>query len=541
LASHYWEGRWLLELEKIDNEAPTSLYGSVQNDIEGFFRRLSMLTPCLGSTLHMMPKLLNAFVPKTGSNVSLFDFVDLLIMDEAGQVAPEIGMTGLSFAKKALVIGDTDQIEPVRAFGEHEDIKLIKEYSLIDVYEDIKERGLTISSGNMMQIAKVQSACSINDDTQGMFLSDHWRCVPEIINYCNKLVYKGLLNPQKPSSKITEFPAMGFAHIPSQSMKRGGSRCNPLEAKSIADWIAHNSEKLRSTFGKGKALEDIIGVVTPFAAQAGEITKALKTAGIKNRIQVGTVHRFQGGEKDIMIFSSVYGKDDDVRSYFFDNGKNMMNVAVSRAKESFLVFGDMRIFANQSINTPSGLLGSYLLSDPEQNEITDVIVPTRVGSAIETQCQRVRTLKDHRKALHEALTQSQERIIIMSAFLSINAIEQDDIINLLKDAGERGVKRLVLYDVAFNKDKKRAERTLAAFEEAGVPIHGVNGIHHKTLAYDSEFYMDGSFNWLSAQRDSTHKFHNQEGSLLVRGAEAKDWIDQTWEEALALVKSVTKK
>ena len=542
LASHYWEGRWLLDLEKIDNEEPNALHGSVQKNIEGFFRRLSKITPCLGSTLHMMPKLFDYFSPKDQGGKSLFDFVDLFIMDEAGQVATEIGMAGLSFAKKALIIGDTDQIEPVRKFGEHEDAKLIKQYGLIDVYDDLNDRGLNISSGNMMQMAKIQSAYSIDENTRGMFLSDHWRCVPEIISYCNKLVYKGYLNPRKPSNHNAVFPPMGFAHLPGQSSKKGGSRCNFAEAKSIADWINKNADKLLSSYGGGgKSIKDIIGVVTPFAAQAFEIEKALKSAGVNEKIQVGTVHRFQGGEKDVVIFSPVYGKSDDVKGYFFDSGKNMMNVAVSRAKEAFLVFGDMRIFVGQPKTKPSGLLGHILLTDPDEKEITDVIANTRVSQAIETQCQRIRTLEEHRAVLKEALTKSQKRIVIMSAFLSHNAVEQDEIVSLLKEAGERGVKRLVLYDIDFNRDKRRADKTIALFEEAGVPIHGVNGIHHKTLAYDDEFYMDGSFNWLSAQRDSNHKFFNQEGSLLVRGYEAKEWIDNTWEEALNLVKSVPKK
>lgn len=542
LTSHYWEGRWLLDLEKIDNEESSALYGSVQKNIEGFFRRISKLTPCLGSTLHMMPKLFDYFSPKDQGGKPLFDFIDLFIMDEAGQVATEIGMTGLSFAKKALIIGDTDQIEPVRKFGVHEDVKLIKQHGLIDIYDDLNDRGFNISSGNMMQMAKIQSAYSIDEKTRGMFLSDHWRCVPEIISYCNTLVYKGYMNPKKPSNHNAIFPPMGFAHLPGQSYKKGGSRCNVAEAKSIADWINKNTDTLLSSYGEdGKSLKDIIGVVTPFAAQALEIEKALKSAGVNEKIQTGTVHRFQGGEKDVVIFSPVYGKSDDIKQYFFDSGKNMMNVAVSRAKEAFLVFGDMRIFASQPKTTPSGLLGHILLTDPDEKEITDVIANVRTREVIETQCQRIRTLEEHRAALKEALTKSQKRIVIMSAFLSHNAVEQDEIVSLLQQAGERGVKRLVLYDVDFNRDKTHAEKVITLFEEAGVPIHGVHGIHHKTLAYDDEFYMDGSFNWLSAQRDRNHKFFNQEGSLLVRGDEAKEWIDTTWEEALTLVRDASKR
>ena len=53
---------------------------------------------------------------------------------------------------------------------------------------------------------------------------------------------------------------------------------------------------------------------------------------------VGTVHTFQGAERNVIIFSSVYGSEEGC--YFINSNKSLMNVAVSRAKDSFLVFGD---------------------------------------------------------------------------------------------------------------------------------------------------------------------------------------------------------
>lgn len=43
----------------------------------------------------------------------LYDFADLLIVDEAGQVLPEVAAASFALAKKALVIGDTEQIPPI--------------------------------------------------------------------------------------------------------------------------------------------------------------------------------------------------------------------------------------------------------------------------------------------------------------------------------------------------------------------------------------------------------------------------------------------
>lgn len=47
---------------------------------------------------------------------------------------------------------------------------------------------------------------------------------------------------------------------------------------------------------------------------------------------------WQGAERNVIIFSSVYGSEEGC--YFINSNKSLMNVAVSRAKDSFLVFGD---------------------------------------------------------------------------------------------------------------------------------------------------------------------------------------------------------
>ena len=77
---------------------------------------------------------------------------------------------------------------------------------------------------------------------------------------------------------------------------------------------------------------------------------------------VGTVHALQGAERPVIIFSPVYSKDAD--GSFIDSSSSMLNVAVSRAKDSFLVFGDMDVFRAAPQTTPRGLLAQFLLNYP---------------------------------------------------------------------------------------------------------------------------------------------------------------------------------
>lgn len=98
--------------------------------------------------------------------------------------------------------------------------------------------------------------------------------------------------------------------------------------------------------------------MTPFAFQGRLIKLELKRFKIED-ITVGTVHSLQGAERNVVIFSSVYDSSQKGRDFFFDKGPNMLNVAVSRAKDSFLVFGDLDIFDDAS-SKASGILARYI-------------------------------------------------------------------------------------------------------------------------------------------------------------------------------------
>ena len=100
-------------------------------------------------------------------------------------------------------------------------------------------------------------------------------------------------------------------------------------------------------------------MVTPFAAQAGLINSLLRRElGKDAGITVGTVHALQGAERAIVLFSPTYGTVP--LDPFYDQAPNMLNVAVSRAKDSFVVIGNLALFDATKPGTPSGLLAGYL-------------------------------------------------------------------------------------------------------------------------------------------------------------------------------------
>jgi DNA helicase len=372
LSTHYWEGRWLLEMAALLPELEKKKNKKGRKTLEPRWRRRMKLTPCIVSTFFMLPSEMEVS-RRDGDTFSadyLYDFADLLIVDEAGQVRPEIAGASFALTQKALVIGDTLQIAPIWSLPPAVDVGNMRQAGLLagnndsEQYQVLCELGKSVASGSVMQIAQTRSRYHYDPQlARGMFLSEHRRCFDEIIAYCNVLCYKGNLQPKR--GKKTEndsLPPIGYLHIAGHCQQTdGGSRRNQEEAEAIAAWLVAQRDMLEAIYEL--PLPQIVGVVTPFGAQVRAIGKACREQGIavgqgENSMTVGTIHALQGAERPLIIFSPVYSKDAD--GAFMDSSPSMLNVAVSRAKDSFFVFGDMEVFKNAPKSTPRGLLAQFL-------------------------------------------------------------------------------------------------------------------------------------------------------------------------------------
>lgn len=352
LATHYWEARWLQErAENPSEEQDKSLW-----------RRYAKLTPCLVSTLASAPNFFRRFQnPKD----YLYGVVDLLIIDEAGQVTPEQAGPVFALADRALVVGDTEQLQPIPRVNTSVDEANLNLFGLISEEKDFdqfRQSCLAVSNGSVMKVAQRVSRFGKHGDLGGMLLTDHYRCREDIIQYCNDLCYRGRLvpqtkNPAPGEERYGDLPRMGYLHVEGTAESVGGSWENQQEAATIAWWI----HQMKDEWTQGsRRLEEIIAVVTPFRKQANLIKNYLKNEYQIEGLTVNTVHSLQGAEKDIILFSATYGgRNNRNQSLFYDNTRYLLNVAVSRAKESFLVFGDMGVFG-KAPHKPSGKLKQRL-------------------------------------------------------------------------------------------------------------------------------------------------------------------------------------
>lgn len=364
LSVHYYECVWL-ETEPLTED---DLWKTTCTALKKKYNQLSMLSPCFVMTFYMLPSKMKSY-----NDRFLMGYIDLLIVDEAGQTSPEVAAASFALAKKAIIVGDESQIPPVWGVSRPLDIALAQECGMIQKQEEfakLERRGLNTSQSSVMKLAL--GACPYHKFDKGLFLSEHRRCYDEIIGYCNDLVYHGRLEPMRGSGNkdnnrpkiMNSFPVIGCHDIPvAFSEKAGSSRKNITEAKKIAHWIKTHFEEFYGAYKNvdNKIQRDeVIAVITPFKSQANEIRKELRISFSSQAVpvDVGTVHTFQGAERKIIIFSTTYGANES--GFFIDNNSNLMNVAVSRAKDAFWVFGSIDCLKKGDSSSAKGLLYKYV-------------------------------------------------------------------------------------------------------------------------------------------------------------------------------------
>lgn len=496
LAIHYYEGGWIEECSKLDKDPDKKTPAKQLRKA----RRQAMVTPCNVSTFFMAPELFysynNGFVPA-------YNLADLLIVDEAGQVSPEVAGATFALARNALVVGDVWQIEPVWSAqkpadgGNLVECHLARPKSTQDDLEAIHSRGYTSSAGSVMKMAQNASLFHYNAAVErGMYLVEHRRCADSIIQYCNDLCYHGILVPLVGEPVDAHYPPFAYMDIPGHCSRESGSRVNLIEAEFVAAWIAAESKNMESVYQK--PIEAIVAVVTPFKAQANAIMRALRkrNEGL-SKITVGTVHSLQGAERLIVIFSTTYDSQS-AGSFFFDRGVNMMNVAVSRAKHSFLVFGATSIL-NAKRSSPSALLSKHLARAGSVQiplPLIDEHLRLLMGKNCAIAPRSLFETSEHDAFLISCLDSAEKSLSIVSPWISWKVVER--FAERFKGAVERGVEVKVFYDHSKLSTPEQA-KAVECLEGMGVKMWPLRRLLSKLIAKDDNLLTTGSFNWLSAR------------------------------------------
>ena len=277
-----------------------------------------LMPECQGAVpVWIMPlnKVVENFNPKENK-------FDVVIIDEASQ-ADVMAIVALYLAKQVIVVGDNEQVSPLAIGEKSEDVeKLAKEY-LIDIPHSSLYNG-KFSIYDLAQAAGYQP----------VRLKEHFRCVPEIIQYSNVLSYNGQIKALRETSQIKTKPPIVTYRVENALAV---NKINEKEIDAVVSLILACCEQ-KEYDGK------TFGVITLKGdKQAALIDRKLQSKmdskEYNNRnILCGNSANFQGDERDIIFLTMVDSNISDgplrLQSFGSDDlFKKRYNVAVSRAKD----------------------------------------------------------------------------------------------------------------------------------------------------------------------------------------------------------------
>lgn len=274
-------------------------------------------------------------------------YFDMTIMDEASQCNTAVSLVAILRGSNLMLVGDPQQLNPVVVLDSNVNDVLRRRYGISPEYDYISN-----------SIYKTYLACDAVSDE--ILLSYHYRCAREIIEFNNKKYYNGRL---KIKSGEGTGAALVFADI--QGNTTTYKNTAPVECDRIIQYAKMHKEKS-------------IGVITPFTNQKEYISKALKENDLEN-VTCGTVHAFQGDEKDVILFSLAITDRTHPRTYeWLKNNKELVNVAVSRAKEQLIVLSSKKEL--ERLHEPNSADDIYELVNYVKSKGTSVVTPKDVTS-----------------------------------------------------------------------------------------------------------------------------------------------------------------
>jgi very-short-patch-repair endonuclease/DNA polymerase III delta prime subunit len=251
---------------------------------------------------------------------------DVIIIDEASQ-ADMLSLTALYLGKQVIIVGDDKQVSP--------DTVGIKTEAMTGLQEQYLS-GMTIQS-------LLNKNTSIYDLAQlalfkKVILTEHFRCVPDIIQFSNSLFYDGKIQALRDSTDVKVRPFVKELRI-ENGRREPNSKVNNLEAEKTIQKI---QELIRDHEYKDKTF----GIISMLgqdqsALLQNKIQETFDLFEIKNRkILVGSPSHFQGDERDV-IFINLIDDSDSCRLVAYDGGDSShsraYNVAASRAKDQMWV------------------------------------------------------------------------------------------------------------------------------------------------------------------------------------------------------------
>ncbi|MGA2790832.1 MAG: AAA domain-containing protein [Candidatus Bathyarchaeia archaeon] len=420
---------------------------------------------------------------------------DLVVVDEASMATLPMlyFVAGLS-SGRILIVGDFKQI-PAIVMAETD---YAKHWLRRDIFQVVGVTDLEAGT-DLCEMLRIQ-----------------YRMNPDISKIVSTRIYGGHLQDHgsvKRSPNVDRPPGAGFSLILldtsnlnpwSMTHDESYSRINLIHAE-LAVYMA--KEAIKNGFTK-------IGIITPYRAQARILGKRIEDSNLRKYVEVATVHRFQGREKEVIIFDVSDSKPYhpsrlvSVKNSEENQSERLLNVAVSRAQDKLILIGNLSYLSKE---LSSDELLPKIIGDCSENGIQlmgeqFLTYPSESSEQTDSQ-EGILTYKaeDFYPALESDLTNAKEDIAIVSPFVTARRVAKLE--ETFTAAIKRGVNVRILTkppDKQFDSEplKRSATEGIQILKDIGARMELNPRTHEKICVIDNSIVWHGSLNILSQYESS---------------------------------------
>lgn len=262
----------------------------------------------------------------------LFDLLefDTIIVDEASQLLDHQVIELLKHArKKAILIGDPKQLPAVTL---QEGAQSLFEQLYRKYLQDGRQDCITL-------------------------LSKQGRMHPAIADFSNRMFYGNLLSPvglPHQQEKTSIMPRYAFIDVPSAPL---GTKSNPAEASMVARLVKRIAEIYQKEGIEWN--EKTLGIIVPYRQQIAAIRAELGNSSLptlhSSLINIDTVERYQGSQRDIIIYTTTVSTPDQLSMLSTPielDGQlidRKLNVAITRARKHLFIIGNRQLLNQNPI------------------------------------------------------------------------------------------------------------------------------------------------------------------------------------------------
>lgn len=280
--------------------------------------------------------------------------IGYLLVDEAGQSAPQVAAGAIYRAKRSIIVGDPLQIQPVVTIPRAINQALLDYYKVDKEWDILEESVQTLSD----RVNKYGTFLGRENNAQwiGCPLRVHRRCMEPMFSVANKIAYDNLM-----------IQATNCRPSVIEEFVKGSKWINVQDSEFDGNWSLDEGKialQLLSKIIQSTNSLPSLYIISPFKQVAYNMKKHIKdnassfnnflTLGQNSQLfswinkSIGTVHTFQGKQADVVIVLLGGNPSKPGAINWASRYPNILNVAITRAKNLVFVVGDHKTWSNKA-------------------------------------------------------------------------------------------------------------------------------------------------------------------------------------------------